>query len=205
MMYIAIMVLTMSLLLPLCFQFLLILCYLIYLSFADIDECVLSNTNKCSVYANCTDTIGSYECTCSEGFAGDGITCHGRCRNILHDCICLNIIILTQMLMSAPISIVSHVILRPFATILLVALHAPVWLGTLEMEWHAMASQSIKCIDLYTLWKYLLDINECELDTDICDNNAECKNTIGSYNCSCEIGYSGNGFNCTGTVCLASR
>lgn len=34
----------------------------------------------------------------------------------------------------------------------------------------------------------------------MCDNEmvAECKNTIGSYNCSCKPEYTGDGFNCTG-------
>ena len=31
-----------------------------------------------------------------------------------------------------------------------------------------------------------------------CDDNANCTNTDGSYNCSCNYGYKGDGFNCTG-------
>ena len=31
-----------------------------------------------------------------------------------------------------------------------------------------------------------------------CDENAKCSNTDGSYNCSCNDGYQGDGFNCTG-------
>ena len=57
-----------------------------------------------------------------------------------------------------------------------------------------------------------LDINECELDSlNDCDGNADCVDTIGSYNCSCISGYEGNGFNCTGytyflvTWCIWSR
>ena len=48
------------------------------------------------------------------------------------------------------------------------------------------------------------DINECELDSlNDCDENANCTDTIGSYNCSCKTGYEGDGFNCTGytTMC----
>ena len=43
------------------------------------------------------------------------------------------------------------------------------------------------------------DIDECTEDTDMCDPNAECTNTIGSYNCTCTVGYTGNGRNC-GTI-----
>ena len=44
---------------------------------ADVDECGDSSMNNCSENANCTDTIGSYDCTCSEGYSGDGFLCRG--------------------------------------------------------------------------------------------------------------------------------
>ena len=44
----------------------------------------------------------------------------------------------------------------------------------------------------------LKDINECTEDTHSCDGNASCTNTIGSYNCTCNFGYEGDGLNCTG-------
>ena len=44
---------------------------------SDIDECGDSNLNNCSEIANCTDTVGSYECMCSEGYTGDGFSCEG--------------------------------------------------------------------------------------------------------------------------------
>ena len=40
------------------------------------------------------------------------------------------------------------------------------------------------------------DTNEC--DAEVCDVNAQCANTDGSYACSCSAGYSGSGENCTG-------
>ena len=50
----------------------------------------------------------------------------------------------------------------------------------------------------YTILIYS-DINECDLDSlNDCDENANCTDTIGSYNCSCNSGYEGDGFNCTG-------
>ena len=45
----------------------------------------------------------------------------------------------------------------------------------------------------------ITDIDECTRDTDFCDTNAECSDTIGSYECFCRTGYSGDGFNCTST------
>jgi hypothetical protein len=42
------------------------------------------------------------------------------------------------------------------------------------------------------------DINECSYDINVCDENAKCVNRIGSYECFCETGYTGNGENCYG-------
>ena len=52
---------------------------------------------------------------------------------------------------------------------------------------------------LLSIFSFCLDINECESDSlNECDRNADCIDTIGSYNCSCNPGYEGDGFNCTG-------
>ena len=40
----------------------------------DIDEC-LSGEHACDIFANCTNSIGDYNCTCDDGFYGDGFTC----------------------------------------------------------------------------------------------------------------------------------
>ena len=44
-----------------------------------------------------------------------------------------------------------------------------------------------------------IDINECDIGSDDCGNNSICANTIGSFTCTCEIGYQGSsGRNCVG-------
>ena len=49
----------------------------------NINECEIITgesepRHRCDSYANCTDTEGSFECTCRDGFSGDGITCTGK-------------------------------------------------------------------------------------------------------------------------------
>ena len=44
----------------------------------------------------------------------------------------------------------------------------------------------------------LSDINECVKGTDNCDGNADCSNTEGSFECTCNEGYVGDGANCDG-------
>ena len=43
------------------------------------------------------------------------------------------------------------------------------------------------------------DIDEC--NTNPCHPNATCNNTGGSYICTCDTGYTGNGTTCRSTLC----
>ena len=45
-----------------------------------------------------------------------------------------------------------------------------------------------------------IDINECTLNTHHCDVDAICQNEIGSFNCTCKDGFSGNGVSCDGMI-----
>ena len=45
--------------------------------FVDDDEC-LKTPPVCDINANCKNTLGSYLCSCKEGFKGDGKTCQGK-------------------------------------------------------------------------------------------------------------------------------
>ena len=56
---------------------------------------------------------------------------------------------------------------------------------------------------VYVCYNFLIaDIDEC-LIANICGNNATCTNTVGSFICECDVGYTETGFvdrglNCTG-------
>ena len=72
---------------------------------ADIDECQ-RNTHNCNVSANCTNTPGSFFCTCNPGYTGDGVVrCDGK--------ICLYIICYAHTKAdSAFIRFFKHIILQ---------------------------------------------------------------------------------------------
>eukprot|EP00058_Branchiostoma_floridae_P026383 XP_002611874.1 hypothetical protein BRAFLDRAFT_83102 [Branchiostoma floridae] len=44
----------------------------------DIDECA-TGVHSCHQHAACTNTVGSYRCTCDSGYTGDGRTCTALC------------------------------------------------------------------------------------------------------------------------------
>ena len=46
------------------------------LYYPDINECD-NGSNDCHVNANCTNTVGSFLCTCNAGYTGDGRICSG--------------------------------------------------------------------------------------------------------------------------------
>lgn len=47
------------------------------LTIADMDECT-NACNDCHVNANCTNTVGSFNCTCKVGYTGNGRVCSGN-------------------------------------------------------------------------------------------------------------------------------
>ena len=49
----------------------------------------------------------------------------------------------------------------------------------------------------------LLDIDECTKNGSPCDDNATCTDNNGSYECECNDGYTGDGYNCTGRLVIS--
>ena len=50
----------------------------------------------------------------------------------------------------------------------------------------------------YQIVLIILDTNECN-GTSPCHANATCNNTVGSYICTCDPGFTGDGVTCNGT------
>lgn len=50
---------------------------------SDVDECA-TDTHNCSWGADCFNNKGSFACSCSSGFSGDGFYCVGRCTLTLY-------------------------------------------------------------------------------------------------------------------------
>ena len=60
-------------------------------------------------------------------------------------------------------------------------------------------------LNLVNIFKHFIsDVDECQISSHNCSDNATCINTEGSFNCSCKPGYRGNGYNCSGWCSVAS-
>ena len=47
---------------------------------------------------------------------------------------------------------------------------------------------------------FIIDVDECTASSSMCHENAFCKNTLGSYNCTCKPRYYGDGKTCKGKI-----
>ena len=63
-----------------------------FVSNTDIDECAMESDN-CAENAICMNIPGSFNCTCNEGYTGDGTSCVGKpvhqiwklsCSSLIH-------------------------------------------------------------------------------------------------------------------------
>ncbi|XP_015757834.1 PREDICTED: uncharacterized protein LOC107337224 isoform X2 [Acropora digitifera] len=159
----------------------------------DIDECYAGN--ECSINALCHNLHGSYNCTCKEGYYGDGKNCrdidecyagnecsaNALCHNLhgSYNCTCKegyygdgkNCRDIDECYPGNECSV-----------------------NALCHNLHG----SYKCTckeGYYGDGKNCRDIDECYAGNE-CSANALCHNLHGSYNCTCKEGYYGDGKNC---------
>ena len=99
----------------------------------------------------------------------------------------------------------NHVITMLHVPTMKVLLYVNVMLGILEMDLIVLVSKSFIPISktlyhstshlLFVICIIFLDINECSSKP--CHHNATCADNESSFVCECNVGYSGNGFNCS--------
>jgi hypothetical protein len=155
---------------------------------ADIDECSRQDTNDCQ--QSCTNTFGSYECTCIEGYEpdpSDMTTCIDvdECATRTDDCeqICTN----TDG--SYTCSCMSGFTLNPDRTTCTAQTMCPETNECSDMCTLADdGTQQCSCSRGYELVNDTIcqDTNEC-IDTMLCEQ--VCNNTEGSFSCSCNARY----------------
>ena len=162
--------------------------------------------NGCGVNAHCDFTKDSYQCLCDPGFIGDGrqckpsqpscggITCPPDAYCSQNKCIC---------------RLSSHTLVdgicKPIGICKL--LNCPENSSCSEesgcvcnsgYEFSEASDRKRKRrLSVVQETRICVDIDECANNSNNCDENATCTNTIGSYTCECKNGWTGNGHYCT--------
>merc|ERR1712136_705181 len=163
-------------------------------TWGDVNECADATLNNCDVNAACTDTVGSYTCTCNTGYTGDGFTCTdiNECADpALNNCganaICTN----TVGSYSCACAVgytgdgITCVDINECAL-------TPAVCDVNAICLNVEGSYSCNCNAGYTgtgIPGDCVDINECTSGATACSANAVCSNTIGSFTCACATGY----------------
>ena len=151
-----------------------------WLSISDVNECS-RGISHCSSNAICSDTIGSYQCSCNAGFSGDGYSCQGRGKGwdriqqiveLWFGCTDVN---------ECSLNGTNNCARPPNGTCT-----------------NTIGSFLCSCNYGYSGdGRTCVDIDECTMGTHNCSVNADCANTIGGYSCGCHDGFVGNGFACS--------
>eukprot|EP00105_Crassostrea_gigas_P042845 XP_019926993.1 PREDICTED: uncharacterized protein LOC105338278 [Crassostrea gigas] len=173
--------------------------FIVYLqiSSTDVDECLTQKAN-CDQNAVCTHTIGSFVCSCKDGFQGNGTFCTdvNECTRPVQPCdtqaTCTNTIGSYQCSCNPGFYGNGQTCLENDEC------------TENTHDCHANAS----CTNTYGHFycecypgffgsgRNCTDVNECKDGSNECHLNATCYNSVGNYTCECDIGFSGNGFHC---------
>ena len=133
----------------------------------------LYDSNECSMNGYCTNTFGGYNCTCDDGYRGDGFNCTNidECAEELDEC-------------------------SEYAdcTDTDGGYNCTCWLG--------YDGDGFNCTEVDECTATIIALRAAAPDhlvgtIHFCDDDATCTNTDGGYNCTCNDGYEGDGFNCT--------
>ena len=178
----------------------------------DIDECALPDP-VCGLNATCTNTVGSYQCLCDEGYTGDGQDCElanpyypecitsgdetwsltgeAYCASFDLQCTGVDYFGSDDGCGGDPYS-------GCWSATTLSCCKTPMsghagFPDPASATWYCGKD----CPDGSELIDgTCIDIDECALPDPVCGQNATCTNQVGSYKCECDLGYTGDGQTC---------
>lgn len=181
----------------------------------DIQECDIRELNTCSVHSTCTNTKGSFLCSCNHGFKGDGINCQD-----IQECLQTHTCEKDYICHESPGSFYCECREGYFERNVTTGhskciAHCKLYGCTSSTEFNHVHGENAYCSDTidgsfctclegYTAEKtdgLCVDVNECEV-LSFCHSRAECVNTNGSFTCECVKDWKGNGTECRPTCSL---
>ncbi|XP_047706577.1 adhesion G protein-coupled receptor E1 isoform X6 [Prionailurus viverrinus] len=132
-----------------------------------VNEC--EDTTVCPAYATCTNTLDSYYCTCKGGF----LSSNGLTRFRGPEVTCKDVDECSQSPQPCGANSVCKNLQGRYKCSCLPGFSSPT-----GNDWTSGKPGHFSCTD----------INEC-LSNGVCPEHAECINSLGSYNCSCQVGF----------------
>ena len=107
-----------------------------------------------------------------------------------------NSVIHAQTSMNVRLQVEVYFVMRmPTVMTLMAVIIVCVKMATLEMDSTALVH--VPVVLIYNILSCCTDIDECAEQSDQCDEaHADCSNTIGSYECECNVGFTGDGRHC---------
>ena len=189
-------------------------------SCVDFDECTVGLHN-CDVNAECNNIEAGYRCTCQAGFTGTGKISAWKTRlpeikNVTSSSFVGSMFSLLFFFWIKPNASFSLHQWKQFLTLRFILSFSlqkkKKRLNCIVLYFHARILLIVNnfprtlfevlyifvnfCFSLFALGQTCADINECLLATHSCHDNALCSNTVGSFDCACQSGFSGNGSSC---------
>ncbi|XP_075404138.1 adhesion G protein-coupled receptor E1 [Tenrec ecaudatus] len=133
----------------------------------DVNEC--DNTSVCPPFATCTNTLGSYYCTCKLGF----LTSNGQMKFKGKEAECQDV----DECAKTPSLCGSASVCKNLPGAYKCTCF-PGFSATNRTTWVPRKTGRLTCSD----------VDEC-LYSSICPENSYCVNSVGSYSCSCQTGF----------------
>lgn len=165
-----------------------------YYYIIEIDECENKN---CGENSTCIDQMNGYECQCNEGFESDGgLSCSGTFLIFIINMDGL-LLIMLQKMMNVRITIAVWIQHASTSWMILNACAIPDLMEMALFEWYNLSSffhfhsSYFHCFN-----NYFIEIFECSK----CSGNATCRPTSEVFECDCNEGFSGDGFDCSGLI-----
>uniref|UniRef100_A0A0G4I9M8 EGF-like domain-containing protein n=1 Tax=Chromera velia CCMP2878 TaxID=1169474 RepID=A0A0G4I9M8_9ALVE len=164
----------------------------------DIDECTTS-VDDCNADAACSNSAGSFTCTCSTGFSGNGVACSpiDQCTLGTHNCDA-----------NGACTDASHSFTCACNTGysgdgVTCTTEDQCTLGTHNCDANGACTDASHSFTCACNTGYSGDgvtcttEDQCALGTHNCDANGACTDASHSFTCACNTGYSGDGVTCT--------